>query len=52
MSASYVIEFTESLTAPVWQLVTNLSSGVSGGQFTLPRIQSPSGFYRIKMLTQ
>jgi hypothetical protein len=52
VSASYVIEFTESLTAPVWQLVTNLSSGVSGGQFTLPRTTSPSGFYRIKMLTE
>jgi hypothetical protein len=50
--ASYVIEFTATLTAPDWQPVTNLSSGVSGGQSTLPQTSSPSGFYRIKMLTE
>jgi hypothetical protein len=51
-SAAYIVEFTTSLTERVWQPVTNLSSDAAGGQLSLPRTVSPSGFYRIRMLAE
>jgi hypothetical protein len=49
---NYSVEFTESLVNPDWQPVSTISSGVSGGQVTLPQIRSASGFYRMRMLTE
>jgi hypothetical protein len=49
---NYSVEFTESLVNPDWQPVSTISSGVSGGQVTLPQIRSANGFYRMRMLTE
>ncbi len=50
-SVRYEVEFATSLVNTTWLLLTNFTSGRGDIVIDLPRVEGPSGFYRVKMLT-